>query len=225
MRNKLTELCDHEDKLVEHSQNPLAKLIRRMLYDREITPLKLMEVLKTGARESGNISRASQKAQGRRRSSYIVALSRDTVSWKMFNRGLQLFKIKGYTLYVKYEFADGTSFKDHITNGQSLALLWDRLQKRRGVNKSRLSLLVKEWYKRPENTHLITDSSGRPPLGNILRGLCSQSLTWNFYMDGLTYLDIPVVMFDLEVEWATGFVSTHGTTYSPKDQKFLDVGA
>lgn len=225
MRNKLTELCDHDDKLVESSQNPLAKLIRRMLYDREITPLKLVDVLKTGAREQINVNRASQKAQGRRRSSYIVALSRDALSWKMFNRGLQLFRIKGYRFYVTYQFAGGAKeLDDFISNGQSLVVLWDRLLKHRGINKTKLALIIKEWYKRPENKHLVTDPSGRPPLGNILRGLSSTSLTWNFFMDGLTYLDIPEVSFELEIEWSTGFISRHGTVYSPKDSCFLDIG-
>lgn len=210
MDNELTKLCENRDGSAHLAENGLAKLFRQILIDKEVSPAKLLHLLRDWQLEQGGYRSSNQKVLSRRRSSHIRSIAQPKVSWRMLKRGLGLFRIRRYYLHIYYVTDVGEEGTCCISNKQNLNDLFQLILDELNVDLDRLKLMLDEWFRHPEDsTDKALEKRRRKSKGNFTRGVTSESLTWNFFIIGLRILDVADFELELRLEWASGAITYH----------------
>lgn len=208
--NELTKLCENRDGSTALAENGLAKLFRQILIDKDVSPSKLLHLLRDWQLEQGGYRSSNQKVLSRRRSSHIRSIAQPKVTWRMLKRGLALFRIRRYYLHIFYVTGSGEEGTCCISNKQNLNDLFQLIKDELGVDDGRLKLMLDEWFKHPEDsTDKVLEKRRRKSKGNFTRGMTSSSLTWNFFIIGLSILDVADFELELRLEWASGAITYH----------------
>lgn len=210
MDNELTKLCENRDDSTELAENGLAKIFRQILIDQEVSPCKLISLLRDWQMVQSGYRSSNQKVLSRRRSSHIRSIAQPRVTWRMLKRGLGLFRVKRYYFHIYYVCNDGVARTNCISNKENLNDLFQHILDECGIDQDRLKLMLDEWFKHPsESSDKVLEKRRRKSKGNFTRGLTSESLTWNFFIIGLRILDVADFEIELRLEWSSGSISYH----------------
>lgn len=108
MSREQRRMMDAKDKLVSQSDNPLTKLFRKILEERQIGTViwnrRLTNYLKSA------FSRVPKNAKdiGQERNNFNRAISRSKMTWKTFQKAVQVIGPIRYRITIDMEWRGGT---------------------------------------------------------------------------------------------------------------------
>lgn len=209
MNNDLAKVMRRPDKGLGDVTNELAKMFRQVMWDEQITPTNLKELIeKWEANPYKQVSR-NQKTRSRKRSAKIRALAQPQITWRVFVAGLDLFCIEKYTFRVAMRNYDDEVRMTAIVQRQPLSELFEQVREVWEVNDFKLNQYLRQWWKRPDQQHIVKRYDGRKPNGNLKRGLTSENISWHFFIKGLKVIQMKSVTYQLTLKWHDGVITTH----------------
>lgn len=102
MSNSLKEIVADTDKQVGQSSNPLAKLYRTILLDKNITHNTIDHYLNQYLDDPIHGIPKNSKDRSSERGNLLKQLGKNSISWKIFTKGLQLLRPRAVRLTLTF---------------------------------------------------------------------------------------------------------------------------
>lgn len=109
-KNPMIKLLTAPDKGISQTSGTngiLARLLRTIMFDEEITPFKYLELMDTFTKESKSGVPKNRVDLTSWRGNITKELSNDRISWKVFCKGLRFLRILRVEFTVKAYWHDG----------------------------------------------------------------------------------------------------------------------
>lgn len=132
---ELDKLLGKDDKGTENAENTPAKLLRGLMYDMNISPIQMIQLVTAWLnriRRNGRVLDGNERSN--KRGNLIKEISRDSLTWNIFEKGIAVLdfdeweiSFKGkkngrvYKRTVKYQIRtpqDAEAFIKYLENGE-----------------------------------------------------------------------------------------------------------
>mgnify|MGYP003594290000 FL=1 len=107
MSKSLTEVVYDSDKQVGNARNALAKLFRTILLERRISHQNVDHYLQRYLNDPNNHISKNSKDRSSERGNLLKQLGKDTITWKIFIKGLKLLRPRHIKIIVEFTGSDG----------------------------------------------------------------------------------------------------------------------
>lgn len=107
MPKSLKEVVYDSDKQVGNARNALAKLFRTILLERRITHQNVDHYLQRYLNDPNNYISKNSKDRSSERGNLLKQLGKDTITWKIFIKGLKLLRPRQVKFIIEFTGQDG----------------------------------------------------------------------------------------------------------------------
>ena len=128
MSKEQVRMMNARDKLVEESQTPLTRLFRLLLGKMEIGPEKWNTRLTLFLKSPLSRVRKTAKDIGQERNNFNRAIAKRDVTWKTFQKAVQIIGPKRYSMSITMELKDGSLITVETPMGKNPYSDMDSLQ-------------------------------------------------------------------------------------------------